>query len=189
VSFRHLRPACFLLLSILLLPNHAHAQAAEGTLSEAEVESLRDAAYVPMDRITAYEKILDTRQKRINELMASRRHAGRELDLHDLMDQFAAITDELTDNLDDYRRKNRDVRKVLPKLLQNIDRWSTSLHAPPDDPTYNIVRKLALDNLKDLRDEAEAMVPEQEAYFKAHPDAAKAEHDRMDPERTHAPKQ
>ncbi len=163
------------------------AQAPEGMLSEAEVESLREAAYVPTDRILAYEKILDTRAKRLADLFAKRRHAGREQDAHDLLDQFASITDEFIDNIGDYRKRHRDVRKVLPKLTQETERWSVILQAPPADESYNIVRKLAVDNLKDLHDDSVAMGPELDAYFKEHPDALKQEKERMDPSRAHSP--
>lgn len=165
------------------------AQAPDGVMSEAEIESLREANYIPTDRLAAYEKILDSRQKRLDSLMVGRRHVGREIDVHDLIDEMGSITDELTENLDEYRRKNRDVRKVLPKLIQQVDKWVVAIKAPPDDEAYNIVRKIALDNLRDLREEAEAMIPEQEAYFKAHPDAAKSEKERRDPEHAHDPRQ
>ncbi|HEY4354202.1 MAG TPA: hypothetical protein VGN16_00525 [Acidobacteriaceae bacterium] len=178
-----------MLAAIVCLSSPVRAQAPDGVMSEAEIESLRDSNYIPTDRLAAYEKILDSRQKRLDSLMVGRRHVGREIDLHDLIDDFGKITDELNDNLDDYRRKNRDVRKVLPKLVQEVDKWVAAIKAPPDDEAYNIVRKVALDSLRDLREEAEAMIPEQEAYFKAHPDAAKAEKDRRDPEHAHDPHQ
>lgn len=156
-------------------------------MSEAEVESLREAAYDPTDRILAFEKILDTRAKRLNELFAKRRHAGREQDAHDLLDQFASITDEFIDNLSAYRKRHRDVRKVLPKLLLQTSQWSTALEAPPSDDAYNIVRKVAVDNLKDLRSDAETLGPELDTYFKEHPDALLLEKQRMDPAHAHAP--
>ena len=94
------------------------AQAREGVMSDGEVESLREAAYVPLDRIAAYEKILDTRSSRLDSLLRARRHVSFPEDLHDLLDQIAAIADELNDNLDEYRAHHRDVRKGLPRLEQ-----------------------------------------------------------------------
>ena len=174
-------------LLVALGNNTSGAQASDGTMSEAEVETLREAAYIPNDRILAYEKILDTRVRRLDDLLSKRRHPGREQDIHEILDQFAAITDEFVDNLDDYRKRHRDVRKVLPKLLQETDRWSTALLAPPADENYSIVRKLAVDNLKDLRDAATAAGSELTTYFKEHPDALKLEKERMDPDQAHAP--
>jgi hypothetical protein len=130
-------------------------------------------------------KILDTREQEIQGLLSKPRRPGFSQDMHDLLDQFAAITDEFNDNLDEYQSKHRDVRKALPKLVNSIERWSTTLRAPADDQTYNIVRKMALDALKDMHDTATGLVTEQAAYFKAHPDAAKTEKERSDPQ--HAP--
>jgi hypothetical protein len=107
--------------------------------------------------------------------------------MHDYIDQFASIADEFNDNLDDYQSKHRDIRKSLPKLVSAIERWSTTLRAPANDDAYDVVRKMALDSLKDMRDAATTMQTEQAAYFKAHPDAAKIEKERADPEHNPVP--
>jgi len=161
------------------------AQDDDSSMSQKEIESLRDAAYIPNDRILAFVKILNTREQEISDLLAKPRRPGFNHDMHDLLDQFAAIADEFNDNLDEYQNKHRDIRKSLPKLISSIERWSTTLRAPADDQTYNIVRKMALDSLKDMHDTATSIETEQAAYFKAHPDAAKTEKERADPE--HAP--
>ena len=154
-------------------------------MSQKEIDTLRDAAYIPNDRVMAFVKILNTREQEITDLLSKPRRPGFNQDMHDLLDQFASIADEFNDNLDEYQSKHRDIRKSLPKLVGAIERWSTTLRAPADDQTYNIVRKMALDSLKDMHDTATSMETEQAAYFKAHPDAAKTEKDRADPE--HAP--
>jgi len=154
-------------------------------MSQKEIESLRDAAYIPNDRVLVFIKILNTREQEIEDLLAKPRHVGFNQDMHDLLDQFAAIADEFNDNLDEYSSKHRDIRKALPKLTAAIERWQTTLRAPADDDAYKIVRKMALDSLNDMRDTANTMQTEQAAYFKAHPDAAKVEKERADPE--HSP--
>jgi hypothetical protein len=172
---------CFVVLLTAAAP-YAHTQAKEDTMSQAEVEKLRDAAYVPVDRINAFIKILDSRTKSIEDLLAKPRHPGREDQLHDLFDQIGGIADELNDNLDDYGPKHRDIRKALPKLIDATERWATTLRAPGDDPAYKVVRKIALDAVQDVHDAAATMQTEQIAYFKAHPEAAKAEKDRVSAE-------
>lgn len=169
----------------LLAPANLLAQGADDALSQKEVESLRDAAYVPTQRMAAFEKILNTRAEAIEQLLARPRRPGFSKDMHDYIDQFAAIADEFNDNLDEYSTKRRDVRKALPKLLSDIERWSSTLRASGNDDAYNIVRRMALDALKDMHDEAAAMQTEQAAYFKAHPDAVKMEKERVD--ENHAP--
>ena len=166
---------------LLALPCTIVARAQDdtgGAMSQAEIESLRDASYMPVDKIRAFEKMLDDRERRIDDLLKKSRDPDYGQDMHDAMDQFGAIADELNDNLDDFDKRHRDVRKALPKLLQEIDRWSTSLRAAGENARYNVVRKIALDTLKDTRSIAEEMETSQAAYFLAHPDAEKLEKQR-----------
>jgi hypothetical protein len=171
---------CFAVLLTVAAPC-ARAQAKDDTMSQAEVEKLRDAAYIPVDRINVFIKIIDSRTKSIEDLLAKPRRPGRGDQLHDLFDQIGGIADELNDNLDDYGPKHRDLRAALPKLIAATERWATTLRAPGDDPAYKVVRKIALDAVQDVHDAAATMQTEQIAYFKAHPEAAKAEKDRADP--------
>ncbi len=160
----------------------AHSQGRESnTLSEAEIEQLRDSAYVPADRVLVFMKLLDTRVHTIQDLLAKPRRPGREEDLHDLLEQFTAISDELNDNLDDYDNRHRDIRKPLPKLLDASERWASALRALPDNETYNLSRKLALQSIRDTRESTTKLIETQRAYFAAHPEAAKAEQQREDP--------
>lgn len=157
-----------------------HAQRDDGVMSDAEVDKLREAAYVPVDRIQVFIKLVDVRTQRIQDLLAKPRHAGREQQLHDLIDQVGAIAGELNDNLDDYSAKHRDLRKALPKLLEATERWSTAVRAPADDAAYNVVRRIALSAIDDLHKAADDLKTQQVAYFAAHPEAAKADQQRID---------
>jgi hypothetical protein len=141
----------------------------DNVLAEAEVDQLRDSAYVPNERVLVFIKLLDTRNKAIQDLFAHPRRPGREQDTHDLLQQFTAIADELNDNLDDYGPRHRDIRKALPKLLDATERWSSNLRSPPDDEAYNISRKLALEAISDIREEATKLVEDQKTWFAAHP--------------------
>lgn len=180
-ALRRLALAAPLFLIFTATPR-LHAQDDDSSMSQKEIEDLRDAAYIPNDRIMTFVKILNTREQEIEDLLSKPRRPGFGQDMHDFIDQFAAIADEFNDNLDDYQSKHRDIRKSLPKLVSAIERWSTTLRAPTDDQAYNVVRKMALDSLKDMHDTATTMETEQAAYFKAHPDAAKIEKERADPE-------
>src|SRR3984957_20883607 len=159
--------------ALLLLPLalSLHAQRPEAALSDGEVEQLREAAYYPSDRILLFIKLLDTRNKSIQDLFAHPRKPGREQDTHDLLEQFTAIADELNDNLDDYGPRHRDIRKALPKLLDATERWSSNLKQPPENAAYDLSRKLALEAIRDIREEATHLVDDQKTWFAAHPPA------------------
>ena len=156
-------------LLLVLLSSQSRGQRHESALSEAEVETLRDTAYVASDRVLAFVKFLDERSASIQEMATKPRKPGREQDIHDRYEQFTSIADELDDNLDDYAPKHRDLRKALPKLLAGADRWNTALKTPAPNDSYEVSRKLALEAVRDLRESAAHLIDEQKAYFLAHP--------------------
>jgi hypothetical protein len=158
-------------LCLILLALPLCAQRGESALSEAEIEQLRESAYFPNDRVLLYIKLLDTRDKEIQELFAHPRKPGREQDTHDLLEQFTSIADELNDNLDDYGPRHRDIRNALPKLLDASERWASHIKSPPENEAYNVSRTLALEAIRDLREEVTEMIAEQKAWFAAHPPA------------------
>jgi ABC-type transporter Mla subunit MlaD len=164
-----------LMLCLLGTGRAVLAQDTEGPLSEAEVEAIRESAYIPMERLQAFEKILDSREKTIEGLIAKSNRPGYAASMHDALDQFGKIADELNDNLDELGRGHRDVRKELPKLIKATERWASALRNPTENDGYNIVKKLALDTVKDMHDLAVQMLTDEDAYFKAHPEAAAEE--------------
>ncbi len=171
--------------ALLLLPLalSLHAQKPEAALSDGEIEQLREAAYYPSDRVLLFIKLLDNRNKSIQDLFARPRKPGREQDTHDLLEQFTAIADELNDNLDDYGPRHRDIRKALPRLVEATERWSSNLKTPPDDEAYNVSRRLALEAVHDLHDQATQMIEEQKAWFLAHPPPKENKNAPIDPPR------
>jgi hypothetical protein len=156
-------------LIALTLP--LHAQRTDNALSEGEIEQLRDSAYVANDRVLVFIKFLDARNKAIQELFAHPRRPGREQDAHELIEQFTDIADELNDNLDDYGPSHRDIRKALPKLIEATERWSSNIKQPPENATYDLSRKLALEAIRDIREEATRLIEDQKTWFAAHPPA------------------
>jgi hypothetical protein len=166
---------CFLALSSSILAPPLPAQQRESALSDKEVEQVRDARYVPSDCILLFVKFLDLRTKEIQDLYAKPRRPGREEDTRDLLAQFTSISDELSDNLDDYGPRHMDLRKALPKVIEATERWSSAIKSPPDNEVYDVARKLALESIRDLRESATELAPQQAAWFKAHPPSKEKE--------------
>jgi len=154
---------------MLAIPCVAQQDDPSQAMSDAEIDRLRDVAPYPPQRVLLFISYLDQRTKAIEKLDTGQRHPGREEDIRDLMNQFASISDDLDDNLDDYSRRHLDVRKVLPKLISATERWATMLRTPAEDDRYKVARTLALTSLADVKDSAEKMAVEQKQYFLAHP--------------------
>jgi len=168
-----MRRLALILLSLSFLAPWAFAQRNEATLSEGEIEQLRDSAYIANDRVMLFIKLIDVRINSLQGLYAKPRRPGREEDTHDLMEQFTSLANELSDNLDDYGPQHRDIRKALPKLVEATERWATAIKSPPDNDAYNVSRRIALESIQDLREQSNEMIPEQKAWFIAHPPAKK----------------
>ena len=167
------------LLSFLLLtlPVAVAAQRPLVSLSEAEVEDVRESSPEPARRVTVYQAIVDRRVKRIQDVLADTRGQGRAQDIHQSMEDIAGLITEVEDNLTEYGKAHRDLRKVLPKLSDAITRWESVLKQPPDNDAYTLTRKLALEAVADLRDETKEMLLEQKTYFKDHPPSKEGQQD------------
>jgi hypothetical protein len=166
------RTSPFILLAVLSLlpaPQRAVAQTKESVLTYKEIEQLREVSYFPDEKVAVFIGFLDDRSKAIQDIFNKPRRPGREEDVHDLIEQFNAIADELEDNVSDFRSSHRDLRKVLPKLVAATERWGTGIKSPPDDKTYSLSRKLALDAIKDIHDDAVEAIDEQKDWFQKHP--------------------
>jgi hypothetical protein len=169
-TLRHRPFAAIALIATVLCATAAlHAQPRDSALSNAEVEQVREARYYPDQCILLFVKFLDLRVQEIHDLYAHPRRPGREQDTHDLLEQFTSIADELSDNLDDYAPRHADLRHALPKVVDAAERWSSAIKSPPDDEAYNVSRKIALESITDLRASANDLIPQQDAWFKAHP--------------------
>src|SRR5260370_8874001 len=103
------RIALTLVLFALAVP--LSAQRNENALSDAEIEQLRDSAYIANDRVLVFIKFLDSRVKRIQDMFAGPRRPAREQDTHDLLEQFTSIADDLDDNLHAYAPRHRHITK------------------------------------------------------------------------------
>lgn len=156
-------------LGLCMVATPLRAELHPASLSDAEVEQIRECRYIPTDCVHLYVKFLDLRAQQIHDLYAKPRRPGREEDTHDLIEQFTAIADELDDNLEDYANRHADIRKALPKLADATERWTTTIKSPPDNEAYSVSRKIALESTRDLHAAALKLIDEQTEWFKAHP--------------------
>lgn len=154
---------------IALCALSAHGQRHSTAISEVEEEKIRDAAADPAHRVVVFQEIIEARVQRMQSILADKRAQGRREDLKQNMEDISGLVDEFEDNLEEYDKAHRDLRKPLPKLLTAMERWESVLKQPPVDDSYELTRKLALETVADVKAEVTEMIPAQAAYFKAHP--------------------
>lgn len=111
-----------LIILILLLTLVAAARKRD-PLTEAETDQLREVAMEPGKRLKLYIQFADARLLAIDQLRTDPKMAqGRGQKIHDLLEDFTAILDEINDNLDTYQGRplNKDDRKELRKGLKEV---------------------------------------------------------------------
>lgn len=125
---------CLLLISALF----AGAQRRE-FLTDAEVEEMRETADNPPQRIRTMVKFAQARMLVIGQLRSDPRFAkNRGARIHDLLEQFVGIVDELDTNIDSYAEQDIDLRKPLKSVVETDTDFQLKLRtlkdAAADDP-------------------------------------------------------
>ncbi len=161
--------AAILFCLLLVAPLAAQRQKPE-PLTEAQQEQIAEAGIDPVARVGLYVKFLDDRSDTIRGLIKRIKSPARSQRLDGELQNFAALLDELSDNLDVYSQRKADIRKSLKVLNEGIARWQGVLHDLPSEPGFELSLKEALASIGDLADQAKQLTADQEAYFKAHPD-------------------
>lgn len=140
------------------------------TLTEAQVEQIREAGIDPDERVRLYGKFVGEKVDAI-EGFAKRGHSSaRAKRLDDELQDLAALMDELGSNLDQYGDRKADMRKALKSLNEATPHWQQVLHGLPPEPGFELSLKDASDSEKDLADEISQLYKDQTAYFDLHKD-------------------
>lgn len=159
----------FLICCAVLACNLAlYAQTRQVPLSDADTDKLRESADNPPERVKLYIKFTDERIASIKSVLVSKRPMTpvQSLQLHNLMDEFTHLVDEVQDNVDGYAERHSDIRKPLKELLDANARWQEVLRLPPPDPSYDFARKTAQEAAASIAEAGQKMIEEQNVYFK-----------------------
>jgi hypothetical protein len=140
------------------------------TLTEAEIEQVREAAVLPNERVKLYTKFLEDRADKIKSLTGRPRSAQRVLKLDDTLQDFTALMDETGSNLDQYSDRHSDIRKALKTLTEATPRWLNILRVLPGENGFDLARKEAIESGEELADQATRLLHEQDDYFATHKD-------------------
>ena len=139
-------------------------------LTEAQMEQIREAGIDPNARIAFYTKFLEERAGTIKGLINRAKSDARSRRIDGELQDFAALMDELGDNLDQYSDRKADLRPALKKLNESCPQWLTILKSLPGEPAFDVSRKDAIESGEDLVSQANRLLTEQNTYFTAHKD-------------------
>ena len=108
-------------------------------LTEQEVDQMRETADFPSKRLELMIGFARSRMKSIAELQtATKIPPERPTKIHDLLQDFLALIDEMDDNIDVYGAHKTDIRKGLKLLIEADSEWQLQLRqlkeqSPPEE--------------------------------------------------------
>ncbi len=130
-----MKPAAKILLVLLLLATVASAKRRD-PLTDAETDQLREVAQEPYKRLKLYIKFAEARLVAIDQVRSDPKLAsGRGQKIHDLLEDFTSILDEINDNLDTYQGRplnkddRKDFKKGLKEVIESDDKFDLKLRA------------------------------------------------------------
>ncbi len=139
-----MRAAAKIFLLILLVSVLASARKRD-PLTEAEADQLRQVAMEPYKRLKLLIKFTEARLVAIDQVRVDPKLAkDRGKQIHDLLEDFTALLDEINDNLDQYQARplnkddRKDFKKGLKELIEADERFDLKLRtlqsAAQNDP-------------------------------------------------------
>lgn len=165
------------LLSVLatttLLPAYAQHHA---DLTAAEEDELRDSAMEPDRRLKFYVQFAQERLAKAEQVQSNAKMSAQEKGaaLHDRLQEFLELYDELNDNIDTYVDRKNDIRKPLKGVIDadaGLQKRLKALQdgaaaAKEDTKPYEFVLSSALDTLNDSITDHQQLLQEQEEQAK-----------------------
>jgi hypothetical protein len=126
--------------SLLLLAT-AQAERRHDPLNPLEIDQLRDTATAPDDRLKLYVKFARARLELLDQARSDPKVTSRGQAIHDRLQDFLDVYDELNDNIDTYMGRKADVRKSLKAIIEADTEFQAKLRALRD--SAEIVRSEA----------------------------------------------
>jgi len=160
------------LMLLLLLLSVAGSAKRRDPLTEAETDQLREAAMDPYNRIKLMVKFTEARLTAIEQIRLDPKQAvDRGKQIHDLLEDFVSLMDEINDNLDQYEGRKFDkdsvkqYHKGLKELIEADSRFEVKLQnlksasetdpvTKKEAPDFRFVLQDAMDSLKSNADMA-----------------------------------
>ena len=162
-------------MTVLALPAVASRR---DPLTEVEADQLREVAQEPPLKLKLFIKFTEQRLASAEALGADPK-AGpdRARRIHDLLEDFTNLVDELGDNVDAYASRKEDLRKPLAEVIAASNDWAARLRdfkaaasaapvAAKEAKTYSLVLEDALDSVQSGLKSAQELLEEQKEQFK-----------------------
>jgi len=134
---------------------------------------MRESADWPDKRLELMVKFARERMTKIDQLRSDGKNAkDRPMQIHDLLEDFTSLLDEIEDNVEMYGSHKADMRKGLTLLIEANSEWQLKLRrlkeqSPPEElDQYSFVLANASDAVTDMGDDTRQELQEQNELAK-----------------------
>jgi hypothetical protein len=141
------------------------AQSRKDPLTEQQQEAVREAGDQPLERVKLFVGYVDDRAKDIHSINADPIAQNKTARIHNLLDEFTRLCDDLQDNMDQYDEQHADLRKVLKDIITKTDEWGKVLEEPKPSTQYDFIRKTAIESNQSAHEAAVKMLADEEKYI------------------------
>jgi hypothetical protein len=139
-------------------------------LTDQEIDQLRDTAQEPDKRLRFLVQFAQARMTALEQLAADPgKISDRGRQMHDLLEALGSILDEIDRNLDDYDRRNMDMRKGLQELIEADTLFQPKLRSlsgntalEEESRSYAFILENVVETLDAQLQEAQQLLAEQE---------------------------
>jgi hypothetical protein len=162
---------------LLLLAVAAPAQRRHDPLNSVEQDQMREVAQDPDKRLKLLIKFAKARLLAVEQLRGDPKLAeGRGKQVHNLLEDFNSLVEELGDNIDMYAREKQDMRKGLKEVIEADSEWQVKLRSlkAENDPKlaaerkdYDFVLQSAIDTVNESADNSRAELQDEIAAIEA----------------------
>lgn len=154
------------------VPRSVDAQSRKDPLTPAEVEEVRESTDYPVNRVKLYMRFITERSSVVQELGKQQLVEHRGEKLHEAIEAYVSLVDELQNNLDEYlgyetngQRPVPDLRKVLPLLQTTVPTWRDTVATLAPNSEYDFPKETAIEATDTLSDQVKEMIDSQNKYF------------------------
>ena len=157
-----------MLATALVTPHvwhHVWAQSKKDPLTEQQIEEVREAGDQPLVRIRLFIGYVDQRAKDIHSINADPIAQNKSVRIHNLLEEFTRLSDDLQDNMDNFDQQHADLRKALKEIIDKTTEWTTILNEPKPSGQYDFARKTALDSNQSAHETATKMLDDETKYI------------------------
>jgi len=165
-----MRPCIGVTIATLALTLLTWATPKRDVLTSAEIDQLRDTAQEPDLRLKLYVKFSRDRLDAVEQARNDSKIADHGQAVHERLQDFLDLYDELDDNVDTFADRKADIRKVLKTVIEVDTEFQAKLRAlrdaggsrPEEAKQYEFVLGNAIETLDSSVEDHRQLLVEQE---------------------------